>query len=504
MNLKFKNTDVQIDDSWQSFFEKVASELKSIEQSIGDDYTPSNPIDIFKIFKLPKEQIQFVIVGQDPYPVKGHATGRSFEREIDSWINSKNVSLDSIAHSINFFQTNKIPNLSDIVPELELSPSKWFKHFENNKGVFFMNKSLTTEIGKPNHHAIIWEVFTNKLVIEIAKNESIKWLLWGGEAQKLEVLISNKSSIVKTIHPAAYSYAGSDKNVRFLKFVKESGLNYLLESNVENEGYYFDNEIDIQIAKLKVELANLENKKRKLNYTSELNNWFDPEIEKLKIEIEKLELEIQNLDNQKAELDKILSEFANIHTLELGEIIIEILKLKKLKYKNNPSKYEEANKDEEEYKEKLKDEKDRTICVLNDKEKKELKTLRNKAAFLCHPDRFQDNSEEIKRNVEEISKTLNEAYQNNDLKRVKEILFSLENGEFNIGKAKSINNKEKLISKVDILKAKKQILFDSIQSIKSSEAYKTIISIDDWNVYFNENKELLKAELDLLRTSINS
>jgi len=49
MNLKFKNTDVQIDDSWQSFFEKVASELKSIEQSIGDDYTPSNPIDIFKI-----------------------------------------------------------------------------------------------------------------------------------------------------------------------------------------------------------------------------------------------------------------------------------------------------------------------------------------------------------------------------------------------------------------------------------------------------------------------
>ncbi|HAT77354.1 MAG TPA: molecular chaperone DnaJ, partial [Flavobacterium sp.] len=52
------------------------------------------------------------------------------------------------------------------------------------------------------------------------------------------------------------------------------------------------------------------------------------------MEIKILESQINAFDNEKTELEKVLSDFQHRHTLELGEIILEILKLRKIKFKN--------------------------------------------------------------------------------------------------------------------------------------------------------------------------
>ena len=61
------------------------------------------------------------------------------------------------------------------------------------------------------------------------------------------------------------------------------------------------------------------------NY-QQLSIWNDPEVAGIKLEIKILESQINAFDNEKTELEKVLSDFQHRHTLELGEIILEILK----------------------------------------------------------------------------------------------------------------------------------------------------------------------------------
>ncbi|WPC10981.1 hypothetical protein LEQ04_09985 [Riemerella anatipestifer] len=58
--------------------------------------------------------------------------------------------------------------------------------------------------------------------------------------------------------------------------------------------------------------------------------------------------------------------------------------------------------------------------------------------------------------------------------------------------------------KVAIAKLKRQIkvLETEIISIKESETFKTIISIEDWDDYFQKTKEKLQRELEDLQLEI--
>ena len=66
-------------------------------------------------------------------------------------------------------------------------------------------------------------------------------------------------------------------------------------------------------------------------FNSNLTHFIETEISVLKLEIKELELEISTLDNEKAEIEKLIHEFEIKHTKELGEIILEILRLRKEK-----------------------------------------------------------------------------------------------------------------------------------------------------------------------------
>lgn len=238
---------------------------------------------------------------------------------------------------------------------------------------------------------------------------------------------------------------------------------------------------------------------RFISKNKQLALWTDPEIAALKFEIKNLENQLSSYDNEKIELEKILSEFQHRHTIELGDHIIEILKLRKQKFKFDQSKYEEAENDERYYREQVDFEKGKQIFELNKDQKLELKKAFRKATVLCHPDKVNDG---FKEDAQKIFIELKQAYDRNDLNRVIKILNHLESGSYFKSRSESVSEKDLLISSIAKLRRHIKLLEAEIITIKESETFKTIIDIKDWNEYFINAKEKLKREIETLKLDI--
>lgn len=238
-----------------------------------------------------------------------------------------------------------------------------------------------------------------------------------------------------------------------------------------------------------------------ISKNQQLSIWTDPEIAALKLEIKNLENELNGYDNEKIELEKLLSEFQYRHTVELGEIILEILKLRKIKFKEDKTKFEEAENDEKEYQEQFDYEKEKKIFELNEEEKVELKKKFRRATVHCHPDKVSD---EFKDTAQEIFIELKQAYDANDLKKVSKILDDLEKGNYFKSKSETISEKELLKAAIGKLKARIEKLETEIKSIKQSHTFITIINITNWDYYFQDTKQQLQVELENLKQEIQS
>ena len=110
------------------------------------------------------------------------------------------------------------------------------------------------------------------------------------------------------------------------------------------------------------ELADAINKiEQFISKNNQISIWTDPEISALKLEIKLLENQLVSFENEKTELEGILQDFQRKHTLKVGEIISQILKFRKLKFKDDEEKFEEAEKDENEYNEQFEFEKNKEV-----------------------------------------------------------------------------------------------------------------------------------------------
>lgn len=238
-----------------------------------------------------------------------------------------------------------------------------------------------------------------------------------------------------------------------------------------------------------------------ISKNQQLSIWTDPEIAALKLEIKNLENQLNGYDNEKIELEKLLSEFQHRHTIELGDIILDILKLRKLKFKSDKTKFEEAENDERQYSEQVDTEKEKEIYELTDEQKSELKKKFRKATVLCHPDKVVG---EFKEAAQRIFIELKQAYDANDLKKVSEILNELEKGNFFKTKSETVQEKDLLKASIAKLKRQIKILETEIITIKESNTFKTIICIENWEDYFQRTKEKLKRELEELILEIET
>ena len=210
-------SQINIHSSWNSFLsDEILQLLKKIEDSIPITNSTPKPNLILRFLELDLQQIPVVILGQDPYPQDGVATGRAFEvNGLNSWHDKfRNVSLKNILRSIYKAEKNEELKYSEIQAKLNegdrlpmdddfsiLPPNQLFKYWWEQENVLLLNTAFTCEIGKPNSHTKIWAPFTRALLEYIAvTNNNIIWFLWGNNAQKIveEIAIQNK---IETAHP---------------------------------------------------------------------------------------------------------------------------------------------------------------------------------------------------------------------------------------------------------------------------------------------------------------
>ncbi len=231
-----------------------------------------------------------------------------------------------------------------------------------------------------------------------------------------------------------------------------------------------------------------------INQHHNLTVYIDPEIEGLKLEAKSLEAELNKLSNEKADLEKLIHEFGVRHNKELGELILKILRFRKNKAKGTP-KETEAEEDYKSYSQEFEICKYEKIAELSEEELIEIKKKYRKASKLCHPDVVSEDQKEL---ADKLFAELNTAYERNDLEKVNEILENLEKGNFFVNKSDAINEKQLMKTEIEKLRTRIQELQQQVNSIKESDAYKTICTIIDWDVYFKETKEKLENQANEL------
>jgi hypothetical protein len=235
---------------------------------------------------------------------------------------------------------------------------------------------------------------------------------------------------------------------------------------------------------------------------SSIDRFVDPKVAAVKMEVKNLENSVGSLQSEIAETEKTINQFLLAHNQHLGPVIIKILELKKERLKSladdqeGKDKWEEANREYEDYQNQMDDSASQEMAVLNDEQKAELKTLYKKAALMCHPDKVSD---ELREMAEQIFKELNEANSKNNLNRVREIHDDLLKQKFQ-SRSDTVNEYDQLLIVRTSLQSKQKALLAELRGMKETDTYQTITGIEDWDEYFQSTKEVLEEQLNGLLT----
>ena len=215
-----------IHNSWNDFLTKeIVEELNNIEQRIGRNINPEFS-NVLRFLQCDLKNIKATILGQDPYPEKGRATGRAFEvGDLHSWNDKfRQVSLKNIIRLIykgynNINDYKDIKKFSEIQEEIKtgkfkiLPPNEIFSSWEK-QGVLMLNTYLSVESGITGSHIEIWEPFSIKLLEFISnENKNINWFLWGKQAEDKKKYIKNGTFYISR-HPMMCSAKYEDDFLR--------------------------------------------------------------------------------------------------------------------------------------------------------------------------------------------------------------------------------------------------------------------------------------------------
>ncbi|MDY6900435.1 MAG: uracil-DNA glycosylase [Cyanobacteriota bacterium] len=189
----------ELPDSWKTVlaeeFEKpYFKELENfiVQERKSKTIYPS-PEDVFSAFELtPFEQVNVLILGQDPYHGENQAHGLCF---------SVKPGIKTPPSLVNIYKELKndvgfdIPNHGYLVP--------WAK-----QGILMINAVLTVEAHTPNSHKNKgWETFTDAVISKVnQKQEPVIFVLWGGYAKKkLKLIDTNRHTVIQSAHPSPLS-----------------------------------------------------------------------------------------------------------------------------------------------------------------------------------------------------------------------------------------------------------------------------------------------------------
>jgi len=160
------------------------------ELAAGREYLPSGP-NVLRAFTRPLAEVKVLIVGQDPYPTRGHPVGLSF----------------SVAPEVRPLPRSLVNIYAELHSDLGIEPAPsgdltpWF-----TQGVLLLNRVLTVRPGSPgSHRGKGWEEVT-ECAIEalVARSGPLVAILWGRDAQSLAPRLAGVTQI-SSAHPSPMS-----------------------------------------------------------------------------------------------------------------------------------------------------------------------------------------------------------------------------------------------------------------------------------------------------------
>lgn len=201
----------------KEFLKREEKEIEKIQLFLEreESFQPRKE-DIFKVFTQDIKDIKIVILGMDPYPQEGVATGRAFEVVAESW-QSKNIN-SSLRNILKLLYKTYINSEEYDIKKVRegiedgsfpiMPPQELFDNLEK-QGVLWLNTALTVETKKPGSHIKVWKGFSERLIKYIDENgNDIIFFLWGGKAKGFSTYITNNRYIYHN-HPAI---AGNIRN----------------------------------------------------------------------------------------------------------------------------------------------------------------------------------------------------------------------------------------------------------------------------------------------------
>jgi uracil-DNA glycosylase len=152
---------------------------------------PASQGDVFRAFELtPLDHVRAVIVGQDPYPNAGLASGVAFSAAGVSTTKALDAifaNLEASGPEIPFSRPN--PRNGDL--------TGWA-----DRGILLLNASLTYQKGKLDAHCQLWRPLLRAVFIAVSRRPiPIPFLLLGGKAVDLESAVTNPDARIRTGHP---------------------------------------------------------------------------------------------------------------------------------------------------------------------------------------------------------------------------------------------------------------------------------------------------------------
>lgn len=140
------------------------------------------------------------MLGQDPFPQKGVATGILFGNNKEVIEENLSPSLQIIKEAVINFE---IPH-NHIT--FDNSLESWAK-----QGILMINSALTVEMNRIESHVMLWRPFIANLLKRLSDNETgIIYVLFGRQAQSFKPYINkNFNTILEENHPAYYARIGT-------------------------------------------------------------------------------------------------------------------------------------------------------------------------------------------------------------------------------------------------------------------------------------------------------
>lgn len=174
---------------WEDVFAEADHGILNACTIVEKDGIESTPVStkVFDAYRAcPPDEVRVVIVGQNPYHIKGYAEGLSFSCSTGQTPKS----LSNIYKEL----TNTIPGF--VAPQNgDLRP--WTK-----RGVMLLNVSLVTKVGSADYKQHIWMPLIKKTIDRLKADGRVIWLLWGNFAQKLGTEIGLACKQLKAAHPS--------------------------------------------------------------------------------------------------------------------------------------------------------------------------------------------------------------------------------------------------------------------------------------------------------------